>query len=118
MREMSCILKIPNQTIFPRRIQHQVSTTVLISHIKKYCEHIVELLISLSGYLSAVSSVLRVHSIINLIYLLKNSHSHCLQESSMISYLKLNVVMGQPLTWTKLFANLWLPLIPLEIRRQ
>lgn len=36
----------------------------------------------------------------------------------MISYLKLNVTMGQPLTWTKLFANLWLPLISQDIRRQ
>lgn len=66
-------------------------------------------------YLSAASSVLKVHSIINLIYLLKNSHSQCLQESSLISYLKLNVVMGQPLTWSKLFVSLWLPLIALEI---
>lgn len=66
--------------------------------------------------LSPVSSVLRVHSIINLIYLLKNYHSHCLLESLMISYLKLHVAMGQPLTWTELFANLWLVLIPREIR--
>lgn len=67
---------------------------------------------SVPCYLTAVPAVLRVHSIINLIYLLKNSHSQCLQESSMISYLKLNVVMGRSLTWAESFANLWLPLIP------
>lgn len=37
-------------------------------------------------YLSVVPAVLRVHSIINLIYLLKNSHSQCLHESWVISY--------------------------------
>ena len=63
---------------------------------------------SVPCYLCVVPAVLKVHSIINLIYLLKNSHSQCLHESSVISYLKMKVVMGQRSTWTKLFANLWL----------
>lgn len=61
-------------------------------------------------------SLLRVHSIINLIYSLKNSHSLCLHESLMISYLKLNVVMGQQSTWTTLFTYVWVLLISLYIR--
>lgn len=76
----------------------QVSAPARMYYIKKHCDHIGWLSISPSHYLYAVSSLLRLYSIINLIYFLKNSHSHCLQGSWMIRFLELNAVMAQPLT--------------------
>lgn len=69
-----------NFHISPTFCQQQSSAPPLLFNIKESCEHIVTIS-HCQNYLYAPFSLLRLCSIINLIYFLKKSHSHCLLES-------------------------------------